>query len=144
LIPGKQPIHFVSSSPEETIAIGRFIAPHLLPGHILAIEGDLGTGKTTLIKGLAAQCSNALVSSPTFTYLQIYEGIPPLFHFDLYRLKEPQEFLQMGFTDYFQQEGICCIEWPQRIESLFPPGVVRICLRHVEENKREIAVYELE
>ncbi len=142
--PSRTFIHFLSSSPEETIAIGRFLAPRFLPGHILAIEGDLGTGKTTLIKGLAAHCSAALVNSPTFTYLQIYEGVPPLFHFDLYRLKEAQEFIQMGFTDYFQQQGICCIEWSERIESLLPQNAIHIRLEHIEENKRKISIYELE
>jgi tRNA threonylcarbamoyladenosine biosynthesis protein TsaE len=129
-----------SSSFEETIEIGCLIRGDLKPGSIVAIQGDLGAGKTTLVKGLASNWETPLVNSPTFSYLHFYPGLPPLFHFDLYRLKGSQEFIQLGFTDYFDLGGICCIEWPDRIASLLPTNTLYITLEHMGETKRKISL----
>lgn len=135
---------YFSISTEETEEIGRQIARSLTPGSIVALQGDLGAGKTTLVKGLAAHCPEVLVNSPTFTYLQVYSGSPPIFHFDLYRLKNADEFLKMGFSDYLEQEGICCIEWAERIGALLPAHTILISLEHAGDDKRRICVRELE
>lgn len=136
----KVPDKFLSQSAEETVAIGQKIAKMLQPGAVIALEGDLGAGKTTLIRGISAHCPDALVSSPTFTYLQIYAGSPPVFHFDLYRLSSSKEFLEKGFTDYLEQGGICCIEWAERIAELLPTQTLRIKLTYLSKDSREIAL----
>jgi tRNA threonylcarbamoyladenosine biosynthesis protein TsaE len=136
--------NYLTGSAKETEEIGRRIAQSLTPGGIVALQGDLGAGKTTLVKGLAAHCTGVLVNSPTFTYLQIYSGTPPIFHFDLYRLKNAEEFLKMGFSDYLEQGGICCIEWAERIRVLLPAHTVFISLEHAGDGKRRICVRELE
>ena len=132
-----------SSSPEETICVGRNIAQFLFSPIALCLIGDLGAGKTTLMKGIASEftgISPCIVNSPTFTYLNIYEGIKTLYHFDLYRLQGASDFLSRGFDEYFEE--ICCIEWAEKIEELLPPKRVIIRLRYLGESKREIT-YEI-
>jgi tRNA threonylcarbamoyladenosine biosynthesis protein TsaE len=131
---------FFSASPEETAEIARLFMSHLKSPKTVALHGTFGTGKTTFVKGLAAHCKDSLVHSPTFTYLQIYPGNPPIFHFDLYRIKTVEEFIQMGFTDYFDQEGICCIEWPQQVEKLLPANTIHITLGYEGDHTRRITI----
>ncbi len=131
-----------STSAEETIAIGRKLAEQIKGGAFIALHGDLGAGKTTLIKGLAAGlCGQAErgVNSPTFTYLHIYPGIVPLFHFDLYRIKDEEQFLQLGFLDYFEAGGVCCVEWAERIPTLLPEKRINITICHTADG-RDITV----
>lgn len=135
------PNFYLSTSAEETEKIGKQIANRLTPGTILAIQGDLGAGKTTLIKGIVAELFKVtpeIVQSPTFTYMNLYQGNPALYHFDLYRLKDKDDFLKMGFLDFFSNETICCIEWPERIESILPPQTSWIRLLCQDHNQRQI------
>ena len=101
---------------EDTFEFGKKLASLLSPDSILALSGDLGAGKTTFTQGLASGLRvEEEVTSPTFCYLNTYEGTLPLFHFDLYRLKTSSDFQQLGFDEYFAKGGICAIEWPERI-----------------------------
>lgn len=130
-----------SFSSEETLDFGRELLLDLPHAAILAIRGDLGAGKTTLVKGIVAAATkedSRTISSPTFTYLNIYHGSRTIYHFDLYRLKDEKEFLRLGFSDYLQAEGICCIEWPERIADLLPASTFFIQLNHCSETEREI------
>jgi tRNA threonylcarbamoyladenosine biosynthesis protein TsaE len=132
---------WISESPEQTTFIGREIGSILRAGCVLCLYGDLGAGKTTLIKGIAAAVTGTPlheVTSPTFTYLNIYEGKCPLYHFDLYRLQGAEQFLAMGFGEFLDFGGICCIEWADRIQSILPKGTQTLCLLHRGEHKREI------
>ena len=100
---------------------------------IVCFFGDLGAGKTTFIKGLVkgfAGINENLVSSPTYVYLNIYQGKEVVYHFDLYRLRDSDEFLSMGFDEMFFSDGICCIEWSERIENLLPPSVIKVTLEN--------------
>ena len=133
------------NSESETELFGNELALKLKPGDIVALHGDLGAGKTTLVKGIVetlAAVSKREVQSPTYTYLSIYEASFPLFHFDLYRLKDDKAFIQMGFLDYLNEEGICLIEWPDRIASLLPERTLHVKLSHFEGNRRKIDVYK--
>lgn len=133
---------FITDSVENTQAIAAQLVRSLPKNGVVSFFGDLGSGKTTFIKGMAAALSYKYeVTSPTFTYLNVYEGHPPLYHFDLYRLPSSDEFLNMGFDEYLFAEGICCIEWAERIASLLPPDVIRIEISNLSENIRKIQIY---
>lgn len=132
-----------SNNSDQTISIGHNLGRQLPINSIICLKGDLAAGKTTIIKGIASSisgCSPNIVNSPTFIYLNIYEGETPVYHFDLYRLQDADEFLAMGFDDFFQQNGICCIEWSERINNILPPNIITLQLTHQGENKRSITL----
>lgn len=134
---------FLSHSPIDTVSFARNFGKTLSINTVICFFGDLAAGKTTFIKGLlegAAHINPAEVQSPTFTYLNIYEGSKTAFHFDLYRLKDSSEFLNMGFDEYFEADGICCIEWSERISAYLPDDCIQIFLEHVGEDKRLITI----
>jgi len=141
---GRRRLKWTSSSPEETMDIGRMIGQMLQAGDLLCLFGDLAAGKTTLIKGIVQGVNGLdphLVSSPTFVYLHPYEGVGKVvYHFDLYRLRGAADFLQLGFEEYFFSEGVCCIEWSERIEEMIPPSAYRLNLEVVGEFKRNICL----
>lgn len=113
---------FESFTPEDTFTIGKKLAETVRPGEIYTLNGELGVGKTVFTKGLAAGLGiKEPVTSPTFTILQEYEsGRLPLYHFDVYRIGDPEEMDEIGYEDYFYGRGICLIEWAELIEELIP------------------------
>ena len=119
-----------SNSRDDTFRIGRELGEKAVPGEVFALYGDLGVGKTVLTKGLAAGLGIAEpVNSPTFTILQIYEdGRLPLYHFDVYRIEEPDEMEEVGFDDYVYGDGVCMTEWPERIEEILPQKTRKITI----------------
>jgi tRNA threonylcarbamoyladenosine biosynthesis protein TsaE len=127
------------------LALGKRIGSALPAGTVVSLVGDLGAGKTTLIKGIVAALTPMQpeeVCSPTFTYLNIYLGRLPVYHFDLYRLKGVEEFLDMGFEEYlFSKEGVCCLEWSDRITPLLPKETLLITLSH-DKGGRKIEISE--
>lgn len=136
-------MELVTSTAEETINFAKEFGSKLSPGSVVCFFGDLAAGKTTFVKGLVdgANCSSEEVCSPTFTYLNIYTGKCPIYHFDLYRLHDIDEFLSMGFDEFLHDpNGICCIEWSERIEKFLPASAFKVKLRVVEETKREIVI----
>lgn len=130
----------ISSSAEETYRIGAQFGQKLSAPCIVAFFGDLGAGKTTFIKGIAASrgLDEQEVCSPTFTYLNVYHGNPPIYHFDLYRIPTPQEFIAAGFEELWGDHVICCIEWSERISSLLPKNHYKVHMTTVGKNLREI------
>lgn len=127
---------------EETHQLGLEVAKGLRPNSILCFYGNLGAGKTTFIKGIASGLGIAqdLVNSPTFQYLNIYTGATPLYHFDLYRLKNSSDFLELGFEEVLSQGGISCIEWAERIQDSIPEGAIEITLSYAEDGGRNITI----
>lgn len=128
-----------SHSSEETFQAGVHFAKSLEGSEVVAFFGDLGSGKTTFLKGMIstlANCKPDEITSPTFTYLHIYEG--PVFHFDLYRLSSPKQFGE--FSEYLQGKGVCCIEWAEKIQELLPPNTIRISIEYLGENSRSIHI----
>lgn len=113
----------------------------LPPDALICLFGDLGAGKTTFVKGIAEGLGlgSFQVSSPTFVYMNIYQGKTTLIHFDLYRLKDTDQFLSMGFDEYLEGPGIKCIEWSEKIESIIPKESYSVRIMHLE-NGREIEV----
>lgn len=115
---------------EETFAFGKELGQQAKPGAIYALLGDLGVGKTVFTKGLAEGLGiSEPVSSPTFTVVQIYEeGRLPLYHFDVYRIADPEEMDEIGYEDYFFGEGVCLVEWANLIEELMPEQTVWVTI----------------
>lgn len=106
--------------------------------------GDLGAGKTTFLKGVihhVTQVALEEIHSPTFSYLQIYEGAVPVFHFDLYRLSGERELIGMGLDEYLTQPALILIEWPERILSLLPGIAAAISIVAVSECERKITLF---
>ncbi|HEX7070485.1 MAG TPA: tRNA (adenosine(37)-N6)-threonylcarbamoyltransferase complex ATPase subunit type 1 TsaE [Rhodothermales bacterium] len=132
----------VTESPEETAALGRAMAPHLVPGCVVGLYGDLGAGKTQFVKGIceALGCSADEVHSPTFTIVNEYPaGDVRVFHFDAYRIERPEEFFDLGYEDYFfGGDGISIVEWADRVEDLLPADAIRIRFLHEGANRRRI------
>jgi tRNA threonylcarbamoyladenosine biosynthesis protein TsaE len=124
----------VLTSPEETVRFGAQFAARLFPNAILALQGDLGAGKTTFVQGLLDGFNiRDRAQSPTFTYLHVYAH--PIYHFDLYRLKSQTDFHNLGFDEFLTAGGISVIEWPDRIGSLLPPDAFLIRLSHHNGNR---------
>ena len=119
---------YESFTPEDTFRIGEEIARQAKPGEIYTLNGDLGVGKTVFTKGIASGLGiEEPVTSPTFTIIQEYDsGRLPLYHFDVYRIGDPEEMDEIGYEDYFYGQGLCLIEWAELIEELIPPEAIRV------------------
>ena len=119
-----------TNSAEETFALGKALGEKASPGQIYTLDGDLGTGKTVFTQGVAAGLGiTEAISSPTFTIIQEYDtGRLPLYHFDVYRIGDIEEMEEIGYDDYFFGEGICLIEWADRIREILPEHVIRITI----------------
>lgn len=132
---------FETHSPEETEQIGYTLAQKLLPGTVIAYEGDLGAGKTAFTRGLARGlgCTEQ-VTSPTYTIVNEYlTGKMPLFHFDMYRLTCADDLFDIGWEDYLERGGVCAVEWSENVaEALENP--VRIAICKTGESSRTITV----
>ena len=124
-------MHYDSFSPGDTFDIGRRMAQEAAAGEVYALSGDLGAGKTVFAKGFAQGLGiTDPVNSPTFTILQIYEGGRlTLYHFDTYRIDDPQEMEEVGLDEYLFGRGVCLIEWAEQIAELLPESTVIVRLR---------------
>ena len=115
--------------PEETFRFGEMLGSKAVPGTVICLDGDLGVGKTVLVKGFAKGLGvTERVSSPTFTIVQEYEGRIPFFHFDVYRIEDSSEMDEIGFDDYLGREGACLIEWADNIRECIPENALWIRL----------------
>jgi len=130
----------ISHNARETEELGRRLADRLRRGDVLALVGDLGAGKTHLVKGIAAGLGVAEeASSPTFTLVHEYPGGRlPLYHIDLYRLESEDEALRIGLDDYLHGEGVTVVEWADKFASLMPSHTQWIRIRALEGDHREI------
>ena len=117
-------------SPEETFDIGVRLGQEAKAGEVITLYADLGCGKTVLAQGIAKGLGiDEYVNSPTFTIVQIYEGGRlPLYHFDVYRIEDPEEMQEVGFDDYIFGQGVCMIEWAELIEDILPDHARRITI----------------
>jgi tRNA threonylcarbamoyladenosine biosynthesis protein TsaE len=134
--------HVETHSLEETVEFGERLAGELQRGDVLALSGELGAGKTALVKGIARGLGiTQAVTSPTFTLVHEYaHGRLPLFHVDLYRLDNVEQALAIGIEDYVNGPGVTAIEWAEKIERLLPAHTARIRMESVSENTRRIEV----
>lgn len=113
---------YLSHSPEETYALGKRLGAGCSPGQVYTLTGDLGAGKTLFAQGFAAGLGiSEPVSSPTFTILQEYDtGRLPFYHFDVYRIADPEEMEEVGWEDYIYGGGVCMIEWAELVAEILP------------------------
>lgn len=133
----------VSRSAEETIARGRELASEMRAPLLVLLSGDLGAGKTTLAKGIISGLGVAReedITSPTFTLVHTFTGPVKVYHVDLYRVSEVQEFDSLGLEDLFAESAVVLIEWPERMRLRTDWPVMRIDLAHVDEGSRKITV----
>jgi tRNA threonylcarbamoyladenosine biosynthesis protein TsaE len=130
----------ISNSPAETEAIGRQLAQRIDVGAVLALKGELGSGKTLFVKGLVAGLgSSADVTSPTFTIAHEYRGGRlPVYHFDFFRLEDSQSLARLGLDDYFFGDGLSVIEWADRFPEFIPEQARRILFEIKSETQRAI------
>ena len=113
-----------------TMALGAALAPSLAPGLVVFLEGDLGAGKTTLVRGLLRALGFVgKVKSPTYTFAELYAiSRLKLYHFDFYRFEHAEEYLDAGLDEYFQGDGACLVEWPERAAGYLPAADLRVRL----------------
>jgi tRNA threonylcarbamoyladenosine biosynthesis protein TsaE len=131
----------VSRSAEETEALGEELAGQLGAGDLVLLAGELGSGKTTFVRGLASGLgAQAIVQSPTFTLVRVYPGRVQLAHVDLYRLEQSAELRDLGLEELLD-EGVVAVEWGDRLQGSPNGGrVIRIGFRHRAENERVITL----
>ena len=127
---------YETMSPKETFELGRIIGLEAKAGEIICLDGDLGVGKTVFTQGFAKGLGiDEAVNSPTFTIIQEYdEGRLPLYHFDVYRIGNPEEMYEIGYEDYFYGQGVCLIEWAKLIEELIPDEAKIVLIEKNLEN----------
>ena len=128
-------------SPADTDAFGRRLAGHLFPGAVVALIGRLGAGKTHLVRAVAEGLGIAdarAVSSPTFVLIQEYDARLPIYHFDAYRLPGAAEFDELGAHEYFQGDGVCLVEWADRVPESLPAEWLEIRLEVTGEQSRRV------
>jgi len=137
---------YKTHSEDETITLGVEFAKRLTIKSVVTLFGDLGTGKTRFIKGVCKGLGvQEHVASPTFTLLNEYTGKEMnVFHFDFYRIKTISELDEIGFDEYLYSDGVCLIEWADRVKALLPSNRIDVFLKLGEdENTREISVHEI-
>ena len=135
---------FTTKSAEETIALGRELASVLAPPKVVVLRGDLGAGKTTLVKGIAEgfqAASEEDVTSPTFTLIHEYRGPAAMvYHIDLYRIDTPRELDTLALDDLMNENSVLLIEWGEKFERFARERDVEIELKRVSETKRIISI----
>ena len=130
----------ITSGVGQTEEVGRLLGTLLRPGDLVCLYGDLGAGKTHFSYGIARglEVRDQYVTSPTFTFVNEYEGRIPFYHIDLYRLTDPAELEGIGFEEYIDSDGATVIEWAERAERELPPDSLSIYLSDVSVTSREI------
>ena len=135
---------FTTHSAEETISVGRQLTAFLTPPKIVVLRGDLGAGKTTLVKGIAEgfrAASEADVTSPTFTLVHEYRGLAAnVYHIDLYRVDTPRQLETLGLDDLIDEKSVLLIEWGEKFERFARERDVEIALERISENDRRISL----
>ncbi|UCD54649.1 MAG: tRNA (adenosine(37)-N6)-threonylcarbamoyltransferase complex ATPase subunit type 1 TsaE [Candidatus Omnitrophota bacterium] len=135
---------FISNSPEETLNLGYKFGKKLKSGTIVALIGELGTGKTLFTKGIAKALGvkgHEYVNSPSFVIVKEYKSKKiPLYHFDLYRLKSGDDLNTIGYDEYFYSNGVTVVEWADRAMDILPGKHILVKFKHSGKNKRQIKI----
>jgi len=133
----------ITKSKDETIKLGERIGKTLKPGSFIALIGELGSGKTTFVKGIAKGLgvkNSRYVNSPSFVIIKEYKGKILLYHFDVYRLDSADDVAFIGADEYFYGSGICVVEWADKIKKLLPKQRIEVKIEILKNNSRKICV----
>ena len=136
-------LQITTCSAYETEQLGACIGSLLQPGSFLALQGILGGGKTCLTRGVVASLapqSSGLVASPTYAIMNCYPGVTPVYHFDFYRLYGDHDINELGFEDYFYGDGVCVVEWSERLLELLPVDVLTLLFEYAGDDRRLITI----
>ena len=136
-------LRITTNSPAESEELGAIIGGLLQPGSFLALRGDLGGGKTCLTRGLVASLtpqSVHMVASPTYAIMNCYQGDITVYHFDFYRLTGDDDVAELGFEDLFYGNGVCVVEWSERLAELLPEDVLTLLFEYAGEERRMITI----
>jgi tRNA threonylcarbamoyladenosine biosynthesis protein TsaE len=134
----------ITTSQTQTQRLGNKLARKLRRGSLVAFCGSLGSGKTTMIKGICQGLGvKELVRSPCFIIMTQYKGKLPIYHFDLYRLKNPEELHTIGYEEYFYGDGICLVEWAEKAKHFLPEQRIDVFLEIISESERGIEIKEV-
>ena len=132
-------IDIIAKTPEECMNIGEKISSKLKPGDILSLEGELGAGKTTFVKGILKGLNYKYeVTSPTFTLINEYETDVKVIHIDFYRENDTKRWEVIGLDEYLYSDSIVILEWGNLVKDLLPDYMISIFFEHLELNKRRI------
>jgi tRNA threonylcarbamoyladenosine biosynthesis protein TsaE len=138
-------IEFLSNSPQDTFSLGQRIASFLTAGSVVALTGELGSGKTYLVKGIANGLGiTETITSPTYTIISEYHCSPTLYHIDAYRLQNDEDFENLGGAEIINGDGISLIEWGERIPKSLPTELITIVLKITGHSSRLIQINGLE
>jgi tRNA threonylcarbamoyladenosine biosynthesis protein TsaE len=145
----KKRIEIITHSPEETKALGQKIGRQLEPGAVIALTGELGSGKTVFVQGLAAGLdvpADYYITSPTFTFVNEYPGRHPFYHVDLFRIENRDDLDEIGLLEMLHGEGITAIEWADRLQEDLSAAYLDIHLEIIDDETRKffIDTYGLE
>ena len=132
---------FITKSAEETVSLGEKIGAALKKGDVIAMSGTLAAGKTTITKGIAKSLGiKDEITSPTFCLVSEYEGKMPLYHMDVYRLEGPEDFETLGPDEMLYGNGVCIIEWSEKIRQCLPKKTIFLDIKTLENSSREITI----
>lgn len=139
----------ICRSSAETFELGAALGKQVQPNAVLLLYGDLGAGKTEFVKGFVSAifADPIEVTSPTYTYLNTYTGesrkqlLTTVYHFDLYRLRNLEEFLSMGFDELLEAGAFCCIEWAEKLHGLDLPHAIKVHIKHIANDLRSISLH---
>ena len=136
-------LQITTGSSQETEQLGASIGSLLRPGFFVALQGDLGGGKTCLTRGvvaaLAPQCAH-LVASPTYAIMNCYPGETPVYHFDFYRLAGDDDIVELGFEELFYGDGVCIAEWSERLTEMLPLDALTLLFEYCGDDRRVITI----
>lgn len=133
---------YITHSAQETVDLGEKIGSLLKSGDVIAMTGTLAAGKTTITKGIAKALGiTDVVTSPTFCLISEYEGTKmPLYHMDVYRLDGPEDFINLGVEDMLDGDGVCIVEWSEKVSSELPKRTIKIEITPLEDGSRQIKI----
>ena len=132
---------YITNSEAETEALGAQIAQEMPDGAVLAFYGELGSGKTAFVRGMAQGMGiSCLVNSPTFTIVNEYVGPRSLFHFDMYRLASGDELFDIGWEDYLARGGVCAVEWSENVADAFDGSEISVRFEKLSDTSRRITI----